>query len=413
MNAQSAPSRRGFLKQAGAVLGCSAAAHPLLTSVTLANAPWENRLVVIILRGAMDGLDVVQPYGDADFAGYRRSLSAGPGGAAHDLDGFFALHNGFSRLMPLWEKGELAFGHAVSTPYRDKRSHFDGQDLLEAGTGPDVTGVLARQGWLNRMLQVVPGANAQTAFAIGRDDLQVLSGAADVRNWSPATRLDLSDQSRALLERVYHEDPLFRDAAQEALDLVEQVSFLGTSGGYGASMNALKSTVDGARKSSGPASLAAFAAERLREDARVAAFSISGWDTHRKQARGLNRAGAGLSDAIMTLKEGLGAEWQKTTVLAMTEFGRTARENGSQGTDHGTGGAMLMAGGALSGARVHGRWPGLSEADLYARRDLMPTADVRAYAAWIMRDLFGLDQSTLEQSVFPGLDMGARLRLLA
>jgi len=115
----------------------------------------------------------------------------------------------------------------------------------------------------------------------------------------------------------------------------------------------------------------------------------------------------------MTLKEGLGAEWQKTTVLAMTEFGRTARENGSQGTDHGTGGAMLMAGGALSGARVHGRWPGLSEADLYARRDLMPTADVRAYAAWIMHDLFGLDQNTLERSVFPGLDMGARLRLLA
>ncbi|MGV6812746.1 MAG: DUF1501 domain-containing protein [Brevirhabdus sp.] len=412
MNTRNFSSRRAFLKGA-ATLGCSAAAHPLLTSMTLASAPWENRLVVIILRGAMDGLDVVQPYGDPKLAAYRRGLKPGPRGGAHDLDGFYALHPSMGDLMPLWQSGELAFAHAVSTPYRDKRSHFDGQDMLEAGTGPDVSGALARQGWLNRMLQTMPGVSANTAFAIGRDDLLILDGDMQVNNWSPATRLDLSPQSQLLLEGIYHEDPLFRDAALEAFGLAQQMEFAGGSGEYGASMKALNSTVTGARKSSGAGALAAFAADRLRQDTRIAAFSITGWDTHRNQTRGLNRTASGLADAILTLKEELGALWSQTTVLAMTEFGRTARENGSKGTDHGTGGAMLMAGGTLSGAKVHGRWPGLSEADLYARRDLMPTADVRSYAGWVMHDLFGLETGLLEGTVFPGLDLGDRLRVIA
>jgi len=406
-------SRRGFLKGA-AVLGCSAAAHPLMTSMTLASAPWDNRLVVIILRGAMDGLDIVQPYGDPDLLRYRRTLKPGPRmSAAQDLDGFYALHPAMAGLMPLWQAGELSFAHAVSTPYRDKRSHFDGQDLLEAGTGGDVAGALSRQGWLNRMLQTVPGIQAETAFAIGRDDLLILSGKQQVKNWSPSTRLDLSPQSQLLLERVYHDDPLFRDAATEALGLAQDVSFMGGSGEYGASVNALKQTVKGVRKSSDADDLAAFAAARLREDTRIAAFSLTGWDTHRNQSRGLRKTSTRLADAILTLKAELGPVWSKTTVLAMTEFGRTARENGSKGTDHGTGGAMVMAGGTLRGAQVHGTWPGLDEAALYARRDLMPTADVRAYAAWVMRDLYGLERSVLERSVFPGLDMGARLRVIA
>ena len=153
-------SRRAFLARS-AVLGCSAAASPLWTRVSFAAAPWDTRLVVIILRGGMDGLDVVRPYGAPEYAALRGSLAA-EGGA--DLDGFFGLHPALSPLMPLWARGELGFVHAVSTPYRDKRSHFDGQDLLEAGTG-DLAG--ARDGWLNRMLQLVPGVEAQTAFALG------------------------------------------------------------------------------------------------------------------------------------------------------------------------------------------------------------------------------------------------------
>lgn len=113
-----------------------------------------------------------------------------------------------------------------------------------------------------------------------------------------------------------------------------------------------------------------------------------------------------LSDTILTLRAGLGPVWDKTAVLCLTEFGRTERENGTKGTDHGTGGAMVFAGGALNGGRILGDWPGLSEADLYNRRDLMPTRDIRAYPAWVMHALMGIDRRTIEGSIFPGLDMG-------
>jgi uncharacterized protein (DUF1501 family) len=158
--------------------------------------------------------------------------------------------------------------------------------------------------------------------------------------------------------------------------------------------------------------LAAFAAERLVDDTRIAAFSLGGWDTHRRQDNALPRALGQLADAILTLQTGLGPVWAKTAVIAMTEFGRTVRENGTQGTDHGTGGAMVLAGGAVRGGRVLGRWPGLDEADLYDRRDLLPTGDVRDYAAWALRSAFGIERAVLEGQVFPGLSLGADPGLL-
>ena len=152
--------------------------------------------------------------------------------------------------------------------------------------------------------------------------------------------------------------------------------------------------------------VAEFAAEQLRGDTRVASFSINGWDTHNRQGRLLGRSLGQFADTVLTLKKGLGDEvWSKTAIDAMTEFGRTVHENGTAGTDHGTGGAMILAGGAIRGGQVLGRWPGLSEADLFERRDLMPTGDVRAPAAWIMRAMTGLDRATLEGVVFPGLDL--------
>lgn len=161
------------------------------------------------------------------------------------------------------------------------------------------------------------------------------------------------------------------------------------------------------RRGQGHLRIADFAAVRLREAARVASFSIGGWDTHVNQATTLARPLTRLAEVILQLKSGLGSDvWGKTTVLCMTEFGRTVRENGTRGTDHGTGGAMLLAGGALRGGRVYGAWPGLSEAALYDRRDLMPTSDVRGWAAWVMRSAFGLEAGRLENSIFPGLDMG-------
>ena len=388
-------SRRKLI-QNSLILGCSAAASPLITPVTLASTPFDARLVVIVLRGAMDGLDVVQPYGDPELNGLRKSIKVGEAAGAHDLDGFYALHAGLGDLMPLWRAGELGFAHAVSTPYRNKRSHFDGQDFLEnGGRSSDGSMTSAGDGWLNRMLTQMPGTNVTTAFSVGRQRLLMLEGEVETSSWSPDSDMDLSPTAQALLNQLYAKDPLFHDAAQVAIDLSEKMD---------GSMNV--------RQAAKAEALAGFAADRLNEDTRIAAFSIGGWDTHRNQNGTLPAALAELSSAILTLKKRLGSNWDKTTVLAMTEFGRTVRENGSGGTDHGTGGAMLMAGGAVKGGKVHGEWPGLGELDLYQDRDLEPTADVRSYAAWALRDLFAVDRSALEGLVFPGLDMGSDPRII-
>ncbi|MFC0340590.1 DUF1501 domain-containing protein [Paracoccus niistensis] len=389
------PTRRALLKTA-ALTACSAAAHPLLSTMTFASAPGENRLVVIVLRGAMDGLDVVRPYGDPALRALRPGLSAGPEGGALVLDDFFALHPALEGLMPLWQAGELAFAHAVATPYRDKRSHFDGQDLLEAGTGNDLPIDQQKGGWLNRLLQAMPGATAETAYSVGTEEMLILSGPARALSWAPEATLTLSPQARLLLAEVYHDDPLFRDAARAAEEIGASLTGEMGKGPKG----------DAAR-------LAAFAADRLNGRTRIASFSLSGWDSHARQAQVLKRPLGDLASAILTLREGLGANWARTTVLAMTEFGRTARENGSGGTDHGTGGALLMAGGAVRGGRVHGDWPGLGEGRLYQDRDLLPTRDVRAYAGWAMRGLFGTETGLIERAIFPGLDLGPDPRILA
>lgn len=397
--------RRFFLRGA-TILGCSAAAHPLFSSVTLAQGAkvlGDHRLVVIILRGAMDGLDAVAPLADPLLAKYRPTLVENS--EAIDLDGYFSLHPYLAGLMPLWKKGELGFAHAVSTPYRDKRSHFDGQDLLEAGTGMDVLPSQTRDGWLNRMLQAIPGITAETAYAVGRDALPLLDGKAAVRNWVPGLKLDLSDQSRFMLDHIYHDDPLFRDSAQEAMALVDEMA--------GAEMDPAKMA-----QMADPAAqkdrqlrqiddLVDFAANRLRNETRIAAFSLTGWDTHQRQRGSIPASFQRLERMILRLREQLGPDWSKTTVLTMTEFGRTVAENGTRGTDHGTGSVMLMAGGAIKGGRVMGQWPGLAEADLYARRDLMPTSDVREWAAWAMQGLYGFDRNLLENSIFPGLKMSS------
>ncbi|MEY8829846.1 DUF1501 domain-containing protein [Sedimentitalea sp. XS_ASV28] len=382
-------TRRRFLGQS-ALIGCSLAASPLLTPVSFAAAPWDTRLVVIVLRGGMDGLDVVRPYGAPEFAGLRGGQDGADAAEPLDLDGFFALNPALAPLMPLWQREELGFVHAVSTPYRDKRSHFDGQDLLEAGTS-SLAG--ARDGWLNRMLGQLPGVEPRTAFAIGYGEMKLLDGPVPVADWAPDADLVISPQAMQLAELVMQEDPAFHAALGEAMML----------SGSGA----------GGERGKPHVKVAEFAAEQLRGDTRVASFSINGWDTHRQQSRNIRRALERLSETILTLQSGVGPDiWSKTAIVAMTEFGRTVRLNGTGGTDHGTGGAMLLAGGAIRGGRVFGDWPGLDEADLYDRRDLMPTGDVRAPVAWLMRGLAGLDRGALENVVFPGLDMAGDPGLL-
>lgn len=392
--------RRLFLRGL-ATAACSAAAHSALTTATFAgsdgSAPLgENRLVVVILRGAMDGLDLLRPVGDTLYAGYRPILSGIEG---IDLNGYFALNPELAGLMPLWAKGELGFAHAVSTPYRDQRSHFDGQDILEAGTGLDVPEPAVRDGWLNRMLQTVPGLHADTAYAVGEGAMPVLQGPAAVGNWQPDLALSLSSQSRLLLDHIYHDDALFRDAAAEAMLLTDSLE--------ASDMGGMAGPVSDNRRLADTDKLVDFAAERLRGATRIASFSLTGWDTHRNQKGTIDIPMRRLERVVTRLSTGLGPDlWGKTLLLAMTEFGRTVRENGSGGTDHGTGGAMLMAGGALRGGRVMGLWPGLATEDLYQGRDLMPTSDVRSWAAWAMRGMYGLPRDVLERSIFPGLQLG-------
>ncbi len=402
--------RRDFLK--GAVYGCSLAASPLVTPVSFAATPGEGRLVVIILRGAMDGLGVVTPYGDPDFSTLGRPLVDLDGGAL-DLDGRFALHSALGGLAPLWTAGELGFIHAVSTPYRDKRSHFDGQDQLEAGVGP--SSEMPQDGWLNRVVQALPGAHSDMAYAIGSDPFLILKGDAPVSRWTPEADLHLSPQALDLTQRVMASDPAMSAALASAFDLADRdgdgLAFTGDSRQMMAAMR--DDMMSPAQRRAAGATLAQFAGERLRNDARIACYSLTGWDTHKGQERVLPLALDQLQQSILTLKETLGAAaWGQTAVVAVTEFGRTARWNGTGGTDHGTGGAVVLAGGAVRGGRVVADWPGLAEPDLYERRDLMPTRDTRAHLAWLLQGLFGLDRDELERSVFPGVDMGADPALL-
>jgi uncharacterized protein (DUF1501 family) len=363
---------------------CCLAASPLITPVVLAEAPGENRLVVIILRGAMDGLAAFPPLGDPALAAMRPRLAATPG--VLELDARFGLHPELAPLLPLWQAGELAVAQAVATPYRGKRSHFDGQDLLETG-GSDPG---ARDGWLNRALALIPGARAETALSVGRESMLLLRGEAPTRAWSPGDQLRLRNDERGLLDRLYAGDPLFHQAMQAAEELA---------------------AVAGPKGEGDP--IARFAGERLAEEARIAAFSIGGWDTHVRQAKAINAPLARLARSITTLRAAAGPAWERTLVIAMTEFGRTARENGGGGTDHGTGGAALLAGGAVRGGRVYGDWPGLGEGALYQDRDLMPTIDVRCFPGQALAGLFGIDQGRVEREIFPGLDLGPAPAFLA
>ncbi len=403
-------SKRAFLSKTLA-FACSAAASPLITPMTLASVPSDKRLVVIILRGGMDGLDLLRPSGDPLLAGYRPALIARAGS---DLDGYFSLHPDLAGLMPMWQAGELGFVHAVSTPYRNKRSHFDGQDMLESGS--DHIGADTREsGWINRMLGLFPDVRKELAFSVGRENLLLMRGDQPVSSWSPSGRMDISPQARLLLEAIYAKDPLFADAGQAAITLAGELGAQSMMAPDENDENMMQTMVQNlvksgrAQKAEG---LARFAAGRLREDTRIAAFSLGGWDTHLKQFNTMRKALGQLQSALVTLKAELGAVWQDTAVVCMTEFGRTVRENGSEGTDHGTGGAMVLAGGAIRGGRVYGDWPGIAEPDLFAGRDLLPTNDVRRYAAWIMRGFYGLETADLERRVFPGLDMGGDPRLL-
>ncbi len=372
-------SRRGFLLGAGAVAGLSAA-----PPISFAAASADNRFVTIILRGAMDGLDLVQPFGDAAFAALRPTLALTPETGLIDLDGFFGLHPAASGLMPLWQASELSFVHAVSTPYRGRRNHFEGQDMLESGAREPGE----RSGWLNRALSVLPRSSARQAVSLSSAPELILIGPNEAQTRGRQDHLALAGDEAVLFEALFRGDD----------DFAKAWAAVGDGGGAGSLQPAMGD------RTAQVSDIARMTGNLLREDYRIASFSLTGWDTHADQKAQFPNAVRDLTTAMTSLKEALGADaWGKTAVLVVTEFGRAARENGSGGTEHGTGGLAVIAGGSVAGGKVFGQWPGLAPENLLDGQDLSPTGDVRAVAASLLQRQFDISPTNLSAKVFPGL----------
>jgi uncharacterized protein (DUF1501 family) len=368
--------------------------YSVMPPLVLAATPGNYRLVVVILRGAWDGLDVVRPHGDPDYARLRPAEGRESASGTIDADGFYGFHPSLGPLHPLFKNKELSLAHAVATPYRS-RSHFEGQDILEQGTAAETS----QGGWLNRLLGVVGETRSSFAVDVGPGSDVILKGPNRYTSWYPDLNLNLEVASAQFLQAMYRGDPLLEPAFAEIEEMAR---------GAGSS--------DNLDPGISPRELAQLAAKFLNADARIAAFSLTGWDTHVSQEKRLTRQLKDLSEMLLTLKTTLAGNWQNTVVVMCSEFGRTARFNGTGGTDHGTGGLALLAGGLLAtgqgGKIITKKWPGLAESGLYENRDLMPTDDVRRYPGWLISALFGVAPSRIADTVFPGLDMGEPLKLI-
>jgi uncharacterized protein (DUF1501 family) len=396
-------SRRRFLLGAGAL-----AATATIPNALFAYTGGSARLVVVILRGALDGLAAVPPYGDPDYAGLHRELAIAPPGApdgALGLNNVFGLHPALGFLHERYAAGELVVFDAVASPYRD-RSHFDGQNVLENGlTKPIGTA----DGWLNRALAALArgsGRAGRSAVAISQNVPLILRGEAPVISKSPQNTPDVGEDLLARLADLYSKDDWFSARLSEAVQtekMVDGAADLGMTAKGPAPATGYPDRVG---------AVARMASELMRSDGgpEIAVIEASGWDTHANQggAKGLLATRlAGLDQGLKSLADGLGPLWPQTAVLVVTEFGRTAEVNGTRGTDHGTGGCAFLVGGAVRGGRVVADWPSLSRTALLDNRDLKPTLDLRSVFKAVLDEHMHVDANTLAKRVFPD-SSGAR-----
>ena len=389
------PSRRAIVGAGGALFG--SAFIPRIASGAGARDP---RLVVIVLRGALDGLASVGPVGDPDYVGLHGPLALqfdGPHPGL-PLDGFFALNPGMPVFGKMYRDRHALIVHATATNYRE-RSHFDGQDVLESGMpGPGFT----ESGWLNRAVAALPKGDRVArlgGLAIGAATPLVLRGNAPVVGWAPEIIPTAGDDlARRVLDLYAQTDPMLAKAMSQGLQIDKIAARdMGTDrrdkGGPG-SPAGMRQAAEGAAR--------LVAAD---DGPRVAALAFEGWDTHAGEGGATGRLMqllGGLDGAFEAFQIGLGAKWADTAIIAITEFGRTAHVNGTVGTDHGTGTVAFLAGGAIRGGRVIADWPGLKEGQLFEKRDLAPTTDLRAVLKGLLADQFGIAPAVLGQSVFPG-----------
>ena len=364
--------RRSFLGAAG-----------LLASprVLFARAATERRFIFIIQRGAADGLHTVVPYADPAYARHRGALAVDTTSALK-LDGSFALHPALGELFRLYQQGEANFFHAVASPYRE-RSHFDGQNVLESGgTAP----YQLRDGWLNRLtaLLTLPG---KAAIAFSPAIPMARRGTLEVATYAPSALPPANDDLMMRVAQLYAGDAQLNPIWNSALET------RGMAGGSRA-----------AAGRSDSAAMGRMAASFLaRQDGpRLAMIETEGWDTHSAQAGRLALRLQALDSLIAGLREGMGPAWSQTVVLVATEFGRTVAVNGTGGTDHGTGSAAMLVGGAVRGGRMIADWPGLAAANLFEGRDLRPTLSLDALIAQTCAETFGLDPDRVAQVLSPG-----------
>ncbi len=380
-----------------ALLGIGAAVTIGRASLALAAAPTDRRLVVVILRGALDGLAAIVPYGDPALAALRPGLIPGAPGTENgmlDLGGFYGLHPALTGLHAMYRAGQLLPVHAVAG-HVHTRSHFEAQDLLESGADQRMS-----SGWLNRAVLSLPARGGSGApLSIGVSLPLLLRGPATVGAYAPQSFSQPQADLYARLLALHQADPVTGPAIRQGLaergftaaqltgpgpDPKERYAFPTLAGTAGKLLAA----------SDGP---------------RVAAMELGGWDTHAGQMQRLAGPLKQLDAGLVALRDGLGEAWAKTAVLVMTEFGRTVRANGTGGTDHGTGGAAFVVGGAVQGGRVLADWPGLGEGRLLEGRDLQPTLDLRSVAKGLLAGHLGLSPAGLAQA-FPGSETAPPLR---
>jgi uncharacterized protein (DUF1501 family) len=378
-------SRRGFLLGSAAALSFGGA------SLQVRAAETDSRFVLIFLRGAMDGLNVVVPYGDANLKTWRPSLVLAdpgrPNGLA-DLGGFWGLHPSLRTMHALYAANDLLPIQGVAGPNRS-RSHFEAQDMMEIGAETRLT-----TGWLNRIAALLPAnPNCDAAITVGTMPPLILHGPTPTTTWDPFhVRPPVSGGFYDNIVAMHANDPL------TGVELAD-----GLRGRHYIDRVLAGTSYDGI--SSGFPRLARTAARLLAapDGPRLAELDLDGWDTHTAQQPRLAESLQKLDEGIAVLRSGLADVWSKTAILVLTEFGRTVRVNGSGGTDHGTGTAAFLMGGAVAGGQVLADWPGLAQRQLFEDRDLQPTLDIRAVAKGLLGPHLGLTAANLA-TVFPDSD---------
>ncbi|MCS0630728.1 DUF1501 domain-containing protein [Telluria mixta] len=400
--------RRHFLNAVGAGLLLPVGRGAWAVSAPAAG-PANKKLIVVMLRGAVDGLNVVAPVGDENYLRLRPTIGlAAPGmeGGALDLDGYFGLHPALASLQPLWAARKLAFVHASGSPDAT-RSHFDAQDYMESATPgrkntPD--------GWMNRLVAALPGPRSPSRLlGIGPVLPRILSGqaaAVNLPNVAAAARADLLDRPavKAAFDELYANHPRFgrayadgRAAHREVMDALEE----------GQMSREMQAADRGAPLPNGFPDDAARLAGLMRNDPKIqlAFVALGGWDTHANQGAATGQLAnrlAPLGQGLAILADRLGPLFDDTVVVVMSEFGRTARENGNGGTDHGHGNVMWVMGGKVRGGKVYGDWEGVGDAKLNEGRDLPVLTDFRSVLAQISEEHLMLGDKRLEQ-VFPAM----------